>query len=463
MDWNSEEGRAKKALAESIVKAHAAKWQVLNRSEWKYQFRGKTLVRFIDLTRVREDEAVALLDYLSDDICKETLSLVDQGIGDEWCPVRAWFEATNKSAGNVVGIRLYHALQTDLSENVDGPYVVDDGCAYKVSVEYHWGEDKAPTAPKSTSGVVKKISGLQRDPESGKYSYTIETHERVMQRVDLYVTHETKSQKVEEAYYIGVKEDEVENTGLQASSGNGVVITRKITKNADCTKDIHNTQTTAKKWIEKYDWVSGNTHHWVVKYGNYPLEFAGTVTPSDASVQKEDSVNDFGLHDGTVRWSKGPWTTTVGDLKFVKHGRQIYFYMTRKNDRGRYYEHKKLSYQVVHICGDAYTDYISQEMDADPYRTTSGTIAVKLVRGPYKDKDGNLLAEWKRIVAGMVPASGGWEQCVKSCDHGHRDGEALHPWQHIIDQLQKSIEYRDASNVEMMKALVDKLDTLFRG
>lgn len=80
MDWTSAEGLAKKALAEGIVKAYAAKWQVLNRSEWRYQFRGKALVRFIDLTRVREDEAVALLDYLSDDICKETLSLMDQGV-----------------------------------------------------------------------------------------------------------------------------------------------------------------------------------------------------------------------------------------------------------------------------------------------------------------------------------------------------------------------------------------------
>lgn len=462
MDWTSAEGLAKKALAEGIVKAYAAKWQVLNRSEWRYQFRGKALVRFIDLTRVREDEAVALLDYLSDDICKETLSLMDQGVSEGWCPIRAWFEASNKAVGSVAGIRLYHALQTDPDENVDGPYVVDDGCAYKVSIEYHWSEVEQPTAPTSSSGVVKKISGLQRDPESGRYSYAIETHERVTQHIELYLTHEEKDRKVEEEYHIGVKENDVDSTGLAASCGNGVVVTRKVSKNADCTKDIHCTKTTAKAWKDKYDWVSGDTHHWVVKYGNQPLEFAGTVTPTDASVSKEDSVNDFGLHDGVVKWSKGPWTTTVGDLKFVKHGAQIHNFICRRNRRTRRLEHQEVTYQVVHIRGDAYTDYVSQEMEANPRRTDTGVIAIKLIRGPYKDKDGNLLAEWKKLVASKGYSDTGWTPCMPSCKHWKETGDD-NPYQRAIDELVNSSEYSDDSQKEVWQAVVSKLETLFKG
>ena len=88
---------ADKAFCISWIKAHARKWQVLNRSQWKYQFHEKTLVRFVEEVQLREDEIPLLLEYLASDECIPTLCLYDQTISSEWKPTRAWLELSNKS------------------------------------------------------------------------------------------------------------------------------------------------------------------------------------------------------------------------------------------------------------------------------------------------------------------------------------------------------------------------------
>lgn len=230
-----------KAICVAWVKAHAHKWQVLNRARWKYQFHEKTLVRFVDAVQMREDEIPLILDYLASDDCIETLSLYDQAVDKSWKPTRAWLELSNRSAGNVYQVRLYHGLQTAVEGIADGPYLVEDGCVYKVSFTYYWKQAEVIPVPPSESGISYRITGINRDQDTGLYTYALEKRERVQQDVAEYFTSKSVYKDTTEEYHLGVRKDDVESTGKQASVANGVLVHRKITKNSDCTSDVHNT------------------------------------------------------------------------------------------------------------------------------------------------------------------------------------------------------------------------------
>ena len=232
---------ADKAFCISWIKAHARKWQVLNRSQWKYQFHEKTLVRFVEEVQLREDEIPLLLEYLASDECIPTLCLYDQTISSEWKPTRVWLELSNKSVGNVHSVRLYHGLMTELSAIGDGPYLVENGCVSKVSLSYYWDQSSVQTVPASSSGISYRITGLTRDRDTGLYTYAIEKRERVQQDVAEYFTAKTAFADMSEEYHLGVRQDDVATTGQAASVNNGKIVRRKISKNADCTSDVHNT------------------------------------------------------------------------------------------------------------------------------------------------------------------------------------------------------------------------------
>lgn len=231
---------AQKEICEEWVEAHLNKWQLLNRGKWTYRFHEKTLVRYIAEVTVREDLMEILLEYLASDDCRATLSLYDQRLPPEWTPVRAWYEISNKAAGNVAGVRLYHALTMNPEGEADGPYLVEDGCAYKVSLFYYWKVAAPPAVPKSASGVSYRLS-LQRDTETGLYNCVIEKRERVQQDVAEYLMSRTVYADVSEEYHLGVRQEKVESTGRKASVANGRKVRRKISKNPDCTSDVHNT------------------------------------------------------------------------------------------------------------------------------------------------------------------------------------------------------------------------------
>ena len=79
-----------KALCAAWVSAPNRKWQTLNRSQWKYQFREKTLVRYVEEAKMDEDIVPLLLEYLTSDDCKATIPLYGQAVGAAWTPTRAW-------------------------------------------------------------------------------------------------------------------------------------------------------------------------------------------------------------------------------------------------------------------------------------------------------------------------------------------------------------------------------------
>lgn len=235
---------AQKEICAKWVEAHANKWQLLNRGKWTYQFHEKTLVRYIAEVTVREDLMEPLLEYLASDDCRQNLSILDQKLDPAWTPVRAWYEISNKAAGNVAGVRLYHALVQN-PEDASEMHVTEDGCAYKVSMTYYWKKATLPTVPESTSGISYRLS-FQRDPETGLYNAVIEKRERVQQDIPEYLMKTTQFENVSEEVHLGVRGD-LDAGGKQASVGNGKVTTRKVTKNPDCTHDVHNTTTEDKR------------------------------------------------------------------------------------------------------------------------------------------------------------------------------------------------------------------------
>lgn len=672
-------------LCAKWVSAPNHKWQTLNRAQWKYIFREKTLVRYVDVAKMDEDIVPLLLEYLTAEdgsggyLCSSTLQLYGQNVAATWTPVRAWYEITNKAAGSVAGVRLYHALTSEPEEQEDGPYLVEDGCAYKVSLTYYWKVAELPTVPASTSGVSYRLS-FQRDTDNGLYTATIEKRERVQQDIPLYLHAETIYEKHQTEQHLGVKQADVATTGLAAGVANGVLTQRTLSKNSDCTTDVSNAVETEKPvsnavverskrlhavtrsttdrnqptaitdtagtlkvgetvrsqktpgglydnthvqvdeeevgvigedcaktifehdhkvhsnvaekpapeaaaaggghvygktarqteygtWnvtesdsleqpVENavvdrrmtlhgltesvtnrnqsaplpapskighsvvnrktpgglYDTVEtvegktpaglisegctrdGYTHHHsetrneaepqeveteftpgkivrktaslnnngtannstdtatavprvnkysysrdngevvhVVEYKNLPNPYSGYPDGADG-LAVHDNLNAYLLHDGRISWvTNAAYRNSIGDLKFIKHGKAVVFYEVAYNRRTRRFKHRTYTVQLHHIRGDAYTDYLSDKMDADISRTTNGIMCVKLISGPYSDRNGNLLAEWEWVSLLSPPGDGGWTYCSSSCRHQL----IAHSWEQIQDQARK--------------------------
>lgn len=239
---------AEKAFCENWCKAHVNTWQVLNRSQWKYTFHPKALVRYVEEVRQTEAEICLILEYLASDDCIATLSLYDQGVGGSWKPIRAWLETGNKSVQGVRSVRLYHGLQWTVA-NEDSWYVIEDGCSQKVSVKYYWNASEViDVRGMSSSGVSYRICGLQRDPETGLFNYMLEKVERKQQDLPEYLSGTTVYEDTKEEAHLGVREGV--SAGKQASVNNGTIVRRKESKNADCTHNVENTTVTEKK-VEK--------------------------------------------------------------------------------------------------------------------------------------------------------------------------------------------------------------------
>ena len=231
-----------KAKCVEWTKAHAKHWQTYKRAQWQYKWHGKTLVRFLDNVSMRELQDGLLLEYLCSPDCMETLSLYSQDVSKEWTPISAWYEimATRGPVNGILQVRLYHALRTDVENGGDGPYVVENGCMWNVSWQFFWHQTSVPALPESSSGVNYRIANLNRDDEDGTYSYVLERRERVQQDIPEYVREVDafKTQSREE--HKGVK-GETTKGGKPASVKQGVIVTRDVSKNEDCTHDTSNT------------------------------------------------------------------------------------------------------------------------------------------------------------------------------------------------------------------------------
>ena len=301
---------AQLAFCEAWCEKHVTTWQIFRKGEWKYQWHGKTLVRYVDAVQVRVEEMSALLKYLASDACVSTLALNKQGIDGAWKPVNAWYEVNQKPNGALGGVRLYHALMIHPENGGDGPYVVENGCMWKVSWTFYWKQQSVAALPASSSGVNYRITNLNRDDENGTFSYVLERRERVQQDIAEYETAKTSFETRTEEQHLGVKQDRVASTGKAASVSNGKTVRRKLRKNEDCTTDVINESTEEVA-------VQG-----AVTETSSRLRGTETVTVNRSMPAK---ANESNLPVGTsVRNEKtegGRWTQTIREFAASVAGR----------------------------------------------------------------------------------------------------------------------------------------------
>ena len=228
-------------------------WQMAEGHNFRWKNAVKSITLFYESAPLESDIAQLVLEYLRTRsgiteliVGHKKWTLAESG----WNAKDAWYQTapSEKWAGTEsTKIRVYWTLVEAGDGTADGPYVVEDGCKYKVEHSYYWDVAAEPQLPQSESGIQYTIQGFTRDRETGLFTYIVEKRETVQQDIALYKSAETAFEQVEVEQHLGVKSNNVATTGLQASVQSGVRIERQLTKNNDCTTDILNKKTTAKE------------------------------------------------------------------------------------------------------------------------------------------------------------------------------------------------------------------------
>ena len=236
-------------MAETFTAAQAAKfvqdqtWHVYKRQKWTYKFSAYTLVRYIECAPMREEIAKTLIEYLTSPDCSQTLTLEHKPLSGEWTPVTAWYDQDEQHPDRQTGlprVRLYHAVRIGPSSDDDGPYVVENGCAWKVEFTFHWKTPNAPSSlPQSSSGENYRYTSVTRDDE-GLWSYILEKRTRVQQDIAEYVRRDDALELVKATQHIGVKEGQTldEYKAMAGVAQDGTVTEVDVTKNEDCTSNV---------------------------------------------------------------------------------------------------------------------------------------------------------------------------------------------------------------------------------
>jgi len=228
-------------------------WQMSEGHNFRWKNAVKSMTLFYESAPLESDVAQLVLEYL-----RTRASVTELVVGHKkwtfdapgWNAKDAWYQTApgEQWAGTESKkVRVYWVLAQAGDGTADGPYTVENGCKYLVTHSYYWDVASEPTLPQSTSGVQYTIQGFTRDRETGLYTYIVEKRETVQQDIPLYESVKTIFEDVSEEQHLGVKQNNVAATGLQASVGNGERIERHLSKNADCTTDIVNRKHKDKK------------------------------------------------------------------------------------------------------------------------------------------------------------------------------------------------------------------------
>ncbi len=219
-------------------------WQIDEMRQYRFEHATKTIVRYYEAASCDARLLRILLEYLSTEVGPAFVLLNNKRhvLDGTWKASGATYRtAPNDNWSNTPSsrIRIYQFL-VQAGSDVGDAHVIENGCKYKVTHTYYWDVDALPALPVSSSGIQYTIQGLTRDKETGLFSCVIEKRETVMQQVPLYNRSETVFETRREAQYLGVKRGELENTGLEASVGNGTTVEVDLSKNADCTYNKRN-------------------------------------------------------------------------------------------------------------------------------------------------------------------------------------------------------------------------------
>ena len=225
-------------------------WQPAEGHNYRYRGANRTLTRFCEAASMQPDVVKLVIEYLRDQEIEDGISLagrlVDLGTG--WKAMDAWYQTSQSDkweGTESTKVRVYQTLMQAPADAdaKDGPYTVENGCQYLVTHDFYWNVAAVPSLKPSSSGVSYTLQGVTRDRETGLYSCVVEKRERVQQDVSLYRSQGSIFQTTSEEQHLGVKQANVGGTGLAQSAGGGVIVTRQIRKNPDCTSDVINEKT----------------------------------------------------------------------------------------------------------------------------------------------------------------------------------------------------------------------------
>ena len=264
-------------------------WQPSEGHRYRFRHALDGMVLYKELAPAEADMVALVTEYIRSrsDVRRLVINNKLHTYEAGWDTKDCWFSTTpgDKYEGSdAEKIRIYWALVRPGSDaaNGDGPYTVENGCQYAVTHEFYWDVASLPTVPQGSSGVSYTLQGVTRDRETGYFSCVIERRERVKQHVAKYLSETNVFESVSEEQHIGAKQGYV--AGVPASCGNGTIVTRKETKNPDCTRDVVNV-TTVEKAVQEAVVTKAETRNGTVETvenRNMPSKAdAGTLAPGE--------------------------------------------------------------------------------------------------------------------------------------------------------------------------------------
>ena len=246
------DSRTAEADASAVNEAWAREWCVgvarwrTVRHRWGVRGR-RTLVRVAGeapLGCLRE-----VLGFLSSEAGARGVFVDGKEVGD-WAPMGAWYEEVRAEDGTqAVTVRVFQALRGAEDGEADGPFLVEDGCVWRVSHTFYWAVGEVPEVPAGSSGVSYALQGLRRDDETGLYDCVLVRRERVPVEVGPWASHLDVYRERETALLLGVRDDGEGSVDekvagflgehdLPLAAGDGKVLDVGKRKNEDCTTDV---------------------------------------------------------------------------------------------------------------------------------------------------------------------------------------------------------------------------------
>lgn len=220
-------------------------WQLQERRGWRYAFHESVMVRYYEEANLDPTLLEPLVEFLKGDAWHDSFTVHNKPMDmSGWKTRDVWYETRDgdtKEATKLKRTRIYHAVYKESVDGAgDGPYVVENGCKWKVSHVFYWKVAALPSVPQGESGVQWRMQGIARDDETGLWSCVLEKRETVQQDVPEYGTAKTVFEHRTEEQHLGVKQGQVASAGKQASVGGGKMVHRQVRKNEDCTSDVTN-------------------------------------------------------------------------------------------------------------------------------------------------------------------------------------------------------------------------------
>ncbi len=228
-------------------------WQLQEKRGWRYAFHESVMVRYYEEANLDTSLLEPLVEFLKGEGWRESFTVHNKPMdATGWKTTAVWYETRDgdvKEATKLKRTRIYHAIHKEGAQGGDGPYVMEDGCKWKVTHEFHWKVGSLPALPESASGVQYRLQGVARDDETGLWNCVVERRETVQQDIAEYGTAKTVFEDRSEEQHLGVKQGSVAGTGKPASVARGVMVRRQLRKNEDCTTDVVN-ETVEEKPVE---------------------------------------------------------------------------------------------------------------------------------------------------------------------------------------------------------------------